>query len=122
MRQAPIMVPNGSFQICSRICHVSASCHINAITPNSTADAPNAIRPPDGIFIFISIFFFLCSASSVLPYFAKISLTVAIPSANAKPYPNVSTGVTFFPSLRRMLPSADNTSPVMMGLIKTLMP
>jgi hypothetical protein len=45
MRHPPMMVPKGRLQICCKFCQVSASCHINAMTPNSTADAPRTIRP-----------------------------------------------------------------------------
>jgi hypothetical protein len=41
----------------------------------------------------------------------------AIPSAKAKPYPKVSTGVTFFPHLLMTVPHDDKTSPATIGLI-----
>ena len=44
-------VPKGRLQICRKFCQVSASCHINAMTPNSTADAPKTIRPYNGVFM-----------------------------------------------------------------------
>ena len=44
---------------------------------------------------------------------AKGNRTSAIPSANAKPYPKVSTGVTFFPHLRMAAPTDDSTDPAM---------
>lgn len=46
----------------------------------------------------------------------------AIPSANKKPNPKLSTGATFFPRLRRMRPTADITSPAIIGLISKLIP
>src|SRR5689334_23655835 len=51
MRHAPMMAPKGRLQIWRRVCQVSASCHISAIKPNSTADAPNTIRPYNHVFI-----------------------------------------------------------------------
>ena len=51
MRHVPMIVPSGRLQSLCRVCHVSASCHINAIMPNRTADAPNRIRPYNAIFI-----------------------------------------------------------------------
>src|SRR5213080_3995513 len=51
MRHPPMRVPKGSLQICCRFCQVSESCHISAMTPNSTADAPKTIRPYNAVFI-----------------------------------------------------------------------
>src|SRR5690242_12030603 len=45
IRNPPMTAPRGKLQICCRFCQVSASCHMNAMTPNSTADAPNTIGP-----------------------------------------------------------------------------
>jgi hypothetical protein len=55
-------------------------------------------------------------------YFAKKNRMSAIPSAKEKPYPKVSTGVTFFPHLRITAPTDDKTSPAMIGLTNRLMP
>lgn len=51
MRHPPRTMPKGRLQICRRFCQVSASCHISAMTPNSTADAPKTIRPYNAVFI-----------------------------------------------------------------------
>jgi hypothetical protein len=51
MRHPPMMVPKGRLQICRKVCQVSESYHISAITPNSTADAPKTIRPYNAVFI-----------------------------------------------------------------------
>src|SRR5580704_297115 len=51
MRHPPMSVPKGSLQICCTFCQVSESCHISAMTPNSTADAPNTIRAYHAVFI-----------------------------------------------------------------------
>ena len=45
MRHTPMAVPKGKLQILVRLCHVSASCHMSAMTPNSTAAAPKKTRP-----------------------------------------------------------------------------
>src|SRR5271165_341157 len=45
------MAPKGRVQIWLRVCQVSESYHISAMTPNSTADAPKTIRPYTGVFI-----------------------------------------------------------------------
>jgi hypothetical protein len=50
MRHPPMRAPKGSLQICYRICQVSESCHISAMTPNSSADAPKTIRPYNAVF------------------------------------------------------------------------
>src|SRR5579859_5125620 len=59
---------------------------------------------------------------SLSDYLAKKNRMSAIPSAKAKPYPNVSTGVTFFPRLRMTAPTDVSTSPAMIGLINKLTP
>ena len=46
-----MILPKGRLQIWRRVCQVSASYHINAITPSSTADAPKTIRPYIAVFI-----------------------------------------------------------------------
>jgi hypothetical protein len=51
MRHPPMRVPTGSLQICRKFCQVSASCHISAMTPNHTADAPKTVRPYNAVFI-----------------------------------------------------------------------
>ena len=55
-------------------------------------------------------------------YFAKKNRMSAIPNAKAKPYPKVSTGVTFLPHVRITAPTDDKTSPAMIGLINKLIP
>jgi hypothetical protein len=51
MRHPPMVMPKGSLQICRKVCQVSESYHISAMTPNSTADAPKTIRPYNAVFI-----------------------------------------------------------------------
>jgi hypothetical protein len=51
MRHPPRMVPKGRLQICRKVCQVSASCHISAMTPNNTADALKTIRTYHAVFI-----------------------------------------------------------------------
>src|SRR5215471_7528649 len=55
MRHPAMVVPKGSFQICPKVCHVAASYHISAITPNNTADEPNTTLPYGRIFIVSAI-------------------------------------------------------------------
>jgi len=50
MRHPPMMVPKGRLQICRKVCQVSESYHISAMTPNSTAPAPKTIRPYNSVF------------------------------------------------------------------------
>jgi hypothetical protein len=45
------MAPNGSFQICCKVCQVSGSCHRSAMTPNNTAAAPKTTRPHEVVFM-----------------------------------------------------------------------
>ena len=51
MRPEPMMTPKGKLHTCCKFCQVSASCHVSAITPNSTADEPKTIRPYNAVFM-----------------------------------------------------------------------
>jgi len=64
----------------------------------------------------------LATRRSLNDHLVKKNRTSAIPSAKVKPYPNVSTGVTFFPHLRIRAPTVESTNPAMIGLINKLMP